>query len=106
MPDYDQRYTVDDSTGQVESCEVFDIDGIWHSPDTKLIATPDANGTVEFWWLDGVCGDRSLRVTRAGQAFAAAIIEVREAVPQTVQPCPAVGVLRGARMQIADSGRQ
>lgn len=102
FPDSNQQYSVDDQTGLIETCEVFDVDAIWHSPETMLIAAPDADGTLTFWWLDGICGDRSLRVTRSGEEFAGEVIQVSEPAPGrlTIGPCPAVGVRRGAELKL------
>ena len=99
----DQDYTVEDTTGLVESCAVVD-GGEGTGLEGDLRATSDADGILTFWWLDGVCGDRTLRLTRFGNEFELEVIEIWAPEPdgQTPPPCPAVGVYRSAHILLIE----
>ena len=98
----DQDYTLEDQTGLADSCAVVD-GGEGPGPEGVLLATPGADRALSFWWVDGVCGDRTMRLTQATSDFALEVIEVWEPEPggQTPGPCPAIGIFRSARIQLA-----
>jgi hypothetical protein len=107
-----QGYTVVDFTGGlVDACEVFG----GTEPKEILVAQPDSAGTLTFWWLDGVCGDRDIWISEspeptpikgptrpAARYFAANIQALPVPTPSDgVRACPASQVFRGARIQLA-----
>jgi hypothetical protein len=104
-PGFPQAFTVENRTpATIESCTVYDIDD---AVDTQphLSEEPRNGEKLEFRWLDDVCGDRIIRLTAPaeyGVKYSAEIVSISDPLPNraTTRPCPAVGVYRGATIQL------